>query len=320
MNASSSPAANRGEGRLWVISLGLSLLVNALALAALGFATLRAEITRQGQPPPTSPAAQVTTVQISREMLAAVIPTATLPAAARPRFANTQADQTAATPPTTRGLSGERNTQATRSHTPQPSAPLLPSQVGIQKPAQDLETTENDTQDRSPAEAQPPPPSPAATTLLSGPNPVAVPIPKDPEPKPPIAKPVAPADPALQTAARKAVIVGSISRSGRSALDVTDTPLGRYQATISRAVEQEWKRNCVRHRNFITPGFLTVRFYVEPSGKVRTVQFVGDMVIGEVQKGFTLSSIREATIPPMPAAIRKAYKKEPLEIIFNFYF
>jgi hypothetical protein len=316
MNASSSPAANRGEGRLWVISLGLSLLVNALALAALGFATLRAEITRQIQPPPTSPAAQVTTVQISREMLAAT----TLPAAARPRFANTQADQTAATPPTTRGLSGERNTQATGSHTPLPSAPPLPSQVGIQKPAQDLETTEQDSQDRSPAAAKTLPPSPAATTLLSGPNPVAVPIPKDPEPKPPLAKPVAPADPALQTAARKAVIVGSISRSGRSALDVTDTPLGRYQATISRAVEQEWKRNCVRHRNFITPGFLTVRFYVEPSGKVRTVQFVGDMVIGEVQKGFTLSSIREATIPPMPAAIRKAYKKEPLEIIFNFYF
>jgi hypothetical protein len=312
MNASSSPAANRGEGRLWVISLGLSLLVNALALAALGFATLRAEITRQIQPPPTSPAAQVTTVQISREMLA----TATLPATARPRFANTQADQTAAT----RGLSGERNTQATRSHTPLTSAPPLPSQVGIQKPAQDLETTEQDSQVRSPAAAKTPPPSPAATTLLSGPNPVAVPIPKDPEPKPPLAKPVAPADPALQTAARKAVIVGSISRSGRSALDVTDTPLGRYQATISRAVEQEWKRNCVRHRNFITPGFLTVRFYVEPSGKVRTVQFVGDMVIGEVQKGFTLSSIREATIPPMPAAIRKAYKKEPLEIIFNFYF
>lgn len=301
-----------------MISLGLSLLVNALALAALGFATLRAESTRQIQPPPA--AAQVTTVQISREMLAAVIPAATLPAATRPRFANTQADQATTTPPTTRGLSGERNTQATRSHTPLPSAPLLPSQVGIQKPARDLKTTEQDSQDRSPAEVKTPPPSPAATTLLNGPNPVAIPIPKELEPKPPLAKPVAPADPASQGTARKAVIVGSISRSGRSALDVTDTPLGRYQATISRAVEQEWKRNCVRHRNFITPGFLTVRFYVEPSGKIRTVQFVGDMVIGEVQKGFTLSSIREATIPPMPAAIRKAYKKEPLEIIFNFYF
>lgn len=312
----SSPAVHRGEGRLWVISLGLSLLVNALVLAALGFATLKAEITRQSQPPLTLPATQVTTVRISREMLAAT----TLPVAPRPRFANTQADQATTTPPTTRGLSGERNTQATRSHTPLPSAPLLPSQVGIQKPAQDLETTEQDSQDRSPAEVKTPPPSPAATTLLNGPNPVAIPIPKELEPKPPLAKPVAPADPASQGTARKAVIVGSISRSGRSALDVTDTPLGRYQATISRAVEQEWKRNCVRHRNFITPGFLTVRFYVEPSGKIRTVQFVGDMVIGEVQKGFTLSSIREATIPPMPAAIRKAYKKEPLEIIFNFYF
>jgi hypothetical protein len=119
---------------------------------------------------------------------------------------------------------------------------------------------------------------------------------------------------------RKKAIVGSISRSGRSALDVADSPLGRYQAVISRAVEQEWQRNCVRHRDFITPGFLTVRFFVETSGKVRTVQFVGQMETGEVQKGFTLNSIRDAEIPAMPAAVKKDFAKEPLELIFNFYF
>ena len=89
---------------------------------------------------------------------------------------------------------------------------------------------------------------------------------------------------------------------------------------LSRVVEQEWQRNCVRHRDFITPGFLTVRFFVEPTGKVRTVQFVGTMETGEVQKGFTLSAIRDAAIPAMPAAVKKDFDKEPLELIFNFYF
>ena len=99
-----------------------------------------------------------------------------------------------------------------------------------------------------------------------------------------------------------------------------DSPLGRYQAAIGRAVEQEWQRNCVRHRDYITPGFLTVRFYVEPTGKVRSVMFDGEMQTGEIQKGFTLNSIREAKLPPMPAALRKQFTKEPLELVFNFYF
>jgi hypothetical protein len=184
----------------------------------------------------------------------------------------------------------------------------------------------------------------ASDPLVEGPNPVDTPVPrkldesseikpsvpKNPAqgepapkvaadlPKPPAAKPVN--DPAFSGYQRKAAIVGSISRTGRSALNVADSPLGRYQAVISRAVELEWQRNCVRHRDFITPGYLTVRFFVETSGKVRTVQFVGAMQTGEVQKGFTLSSIRDAEIPAMPPAVKKDFTKEPLELIFNFYF
>lgn len=177
--------------------------------------------------------------------------------------------------------------------------------------------------------------------LLEGPNPVDIPVPKPAEiaeapkgekpslPKP-AEKPTKPeeapkpkraiADPAFSGFQRKAAIQGSISRTGRSSLNVEDSPLGRYQASISRAVEQEWQRNCVRHRDFITPGFLTVRFFVETSGRVKTVQFVGEMETGEVQKGFTLNAIRDAEIPAMPAALKKEYVKEPLELIFNFYF
>ena len=200
--------------------------------------------------------------------------------------------------------------------TPTPPAPMpIPPSPTRRRPAEKPETPGTDD-----AKSAPPP----RETLLEGPNPVDVPVPRETPPRTTKSSPLrrktpkdgraradSPAD-AAETRRdrqarersrassgyqRKTAIVGSISRTGRSALDVEDSPLGRYQAAISRAVEQEWQRNCVRHRDFITPGFLTVRFFVETSGKVRSVQFVGDMETGEVQKGFTLNSIRDADIP-----------------------
>lgn len=133
-------------------------------------------------------------------------------------------------------------------------------------------------------------------------------------PRPPID------DPAFAGNQSKTAIRGNISRSGRSALDVADSPMGRYQSKISRAVELTWQRYCVKHRDFITPGYLTVRFFVQADGSVSSVEFVGDLQTGEVQKGFTLDSIRNAPIPKMPPAVRKEMAGDALELIFNFYF
>ncbi|MBK1881807.1 hypothetical protein JIN85_05240 [Luteolibacter pohnpeiensis] len=140
-----------------------------------------------------------------------------------------------------------------------------------------------------------------------------------PQPEKP-ATPPASGKPGFSGYQRKTAIRGNISRTGRSSHDVADTPLGRYQAAISKAVEREWQLNCVRNRDFIIPGYLTVRFFVEPSGKVRSVEFVGEMETGQIQKGFTLNSIRDAAIPAMPKGVREEYADEPLELIFNFYF
>lgn len=227
--------------------------------------------------------------------------------------------------------------------TPEPPAPPSPPTPVPADPVMAAKPAAADGKADKPAEEEVKPASRPMENLLTGPDPVDVPVPKPEEknelkptpprpaqeaakagskpqetPRPPAAKAID--DPMFRGAQRKTAIVGSISRTGRSALNVTDTPLGRYQAAISRAVELEWQRNCVRHRDFITPGYLTVRFFVEPTGKVRTVQFVGQMETGEVQKGFTLNSIRDAEIPPMPAALKKEYTREPLELIFNFYF
>jgi len=222
---------------------------------------------------------------------------------------------------------GELAAENSTTPSPEEAAAPAPSPAPAQEPTQSV------------AASSPPP----REVLLEGPNPVDVQVPRKtgtgeeikptPEPRPsqventPPApaiagnpKPAATDKPAFRGFQRKTAIVGSISRTGRSSLDVEDTALGRYQAAISRAVELEWQRNCVRHRDFITPGFLTVRFFVETGGKVRSVQFVGDMETGEVQKGFTLNSIRDASIPPMPSTIRKEYAEEPLELVFRFYF
>ncbi len=381
----SASTTHRGDGRLWVIALGLSLLVNTAILGIVGFATLQAEILRKSQPRSAPAASQATTITIFPEMMNAAAAMIVTPSVAaippsKPAYQRTSQDQTTVVPPETRAFIGERNTHATSDRVPDATALPLPSQAGVVKDHQDFETTESDYQDGSLAAGSPAPlpqvlPSPPAAIsdpalaenpvsgekielpgkddfksspppgepLLNGPNPVDVRIPKqitekseikptpqkrpkDGRPAPPataLPKPAAPAasdEPAFRGQQRKAAIVGSISRTGRSALDVADSPLGRYQAIISRAVELEWQRNCVRHRDFITPGFLTVRFYVEPGGRVRTVQFVGEMETGEVQKGFTLNAIRDAKIPAMPPAVKKDFQKELLELIFNFYF
>jgi len=373
-------SAQRGDGRLWAIALGLSLIVNTLILVLLGLASMSSQVFRKDRPlvsTPPPPAEQVIT--IFPETAPATQSTVAIPAAPeKPRFARTTADQSAPRPEKPKFI-GERDTEVTSNRTPSATAPPMPSQAGIDpKNPDDFETTESDYRDGkltsslSPIAAPPLPPEaaldpanaeksssgektetpgkddskstpPPRERLAEGPNPVDIAVPFD-APKSDIVKPTPPKmpkegekatqasdspkpkpqpvfkDPAFSGFQRKTAITGSISRTGKSALAVADSPLGRYQAIISRAVEQEWQRNCVRHRDFITPGFLTVRFFVETSGRVRTVQFVGEMETGEVQKGFTLNSIRDAEIPAMPTALKKEYDKEPLELIFNFYF
>jgi hypothetical protein len=242
---------------------------------------------------------------------------------------------------------GRLTTEAATASPPEPVPPVPPTPVTPPnpQPAPPTETTalENPEIPGTDEERSVPPPP---EKLMEGPNPVDVQVPReitkdetikptpgkrpraDETPPQPLetAKPVespkpkpAP-QPEFKGFQRKTALVGSINRTGRSALDVEDSALGRYGIAISRAVELEFQRNCVRHRDYITPGFLTVRFYVESTGKVRSVHLDGDMSTGEIQKGFTLNSIRNAEIPSMPKTLGREYAKEPLELVFRFYF
>ncbi len=192
----------------------------------------------------------------------------------------------------------------------------------------------------------PPLPEPPMERLAEGPVPVDRRVKESPEPEAPPkpapperteegkekqedqekpVEPTQPASPAPQSPGfrgnqKKTRLEGSISRLGRSALDVEDSLLGRYHASVSRAVEKEWQRNCVRNRDYITPGQLTMRVMLEASGKVRSVGFMEELGVGNIPKGFTLNSIRDAEIPAMPGELKKQLDGEPLELIYRFNF
>jgi hypothetical protein len=209
-------------------------------------------------------------------------------------------------------------------------AEVMPAAAGSPslKPAELLEGTRMvDTPERLETSTV----QPLVTELAGEPAAPGKPVAESP-PERPVAEaapaaPAAPAslpkpssDPAFSGYQEKTKMQGSISRKGKAALDVADSALGRYQAELSRAVELEWQRNCVRYRDLITPGFITVRFVVNSKGKVTTLAFVEAVEVGEVQKGFTVTSIRNAQIPSMPAEVTRELNGEPLELTFNFYF
>ena len=63
-----------------------------------------------------------------------------------------------------------------------------------------------------------------------------------------------------------------------------------------------------------------MRFLGGGDGGGRSVEFREVVGAGEIQKGFTLSSVRSAPIPPMPAELKRELDGDPLELIYNFYF
>lgn len=181
------------------------------------------------------------------------------------------------------------------------STPTLPGDQPVERPKPDEEALK---------------PQPASKPATTNKEVAETPRPELPKPTPK----QDPNEPGFRGNQSKTKLSGSITRKGRSALNVANTPMGRYHSALSRAVEAEWHRNCTKYRDFITPGIITVRFVIAPDSTVRTISVVEMVDAGEVQKGFTLSSIRQAKIPAIPAELKAEIDDEPIELIYNFYF
>ncbi|MEI8039606.1 MAG: hypothetical protein WCJ14_14575, partial [Verrucomicrobiota bacterium] len=156
----SDSSKRRGDGHLWVIALGLSVLANAGLLILGGYAVLEAAVLRQKSVPPTPPPSASVVMIFPETVQAPATPdkspastptTEAAPAGAAqavgPRFARTSADQSAPRPDSP-ALLGERNTRATSERAPAADAPPLPSQAGVAaRDPTEIETTHSDYQD-----------------------------------------------------------------------------------------------------------------------------------------------------------------------------
>jgi hypothetical protein len=127
-------------------------------------------------------------------------------------------------------------------------------------------------------------------------------------------------DPGFRGNQRKTELKGSISRSGRSALNVEAGELGKYHAAIGRAIEKSWQRKVIENSDYIVPGSISLRVVLDPSGKVRSIFTVNEFGIGTIQKGFTHNAIRDAPLPAMPAEVKRELGGEPLVLLYNFIF
>ncbi len=92
-----------------------------------------------------------------------------------------------------------------------------------------------------------------------------------------------------------------------------------YEKAVSAAVEKKWHRNCEIHRDFITPGLISVAFSVAADGSVHDVRINHSNGDTEMTRGFTMDSVKYAGIPPMPPALAASYRSRTLPQVFNFH-
>ena len=124
----------------------------------------------------------------------------------------------------------------------------------------------------------------------------------------------------FQTEQKKVRMRGSLSRRGKSSLDVQNTAVGRYQAQVSRALEREWQKKCMLYREHITPGILTIRFFIDQKGQVSHLRYIDQVESSEIQKGFTINAVRDANYPKMPKDVARELDGDPLELVISFLF
>lgn len=131
-----------------------------------------------------------------------------------------------------------------------------------------------------------------------------------PTPKPPSEKPSFTPETDLSK------VSGTISNRGKAALDVKASELGKYKKKVTQAVERKWHRYRQDHADYATYGSLKIKFKVSERGDVFAIK-ISRNNSNTVMTDFTLRSIIDADIPPMPRKIKELLRGKPLEITYS---
>ena len=108
-------------------------------------------------------------------------------------------------------------------------------------------------------------------------------------------------------------IEGGISNRGKKGVDSIETPIGRYRSAIAKAISQRWNEYVREHMDLITLGTVRVRFYVTKRGKVEDIRVISNSS-SESFATYTIKSIMDAAIPPLPDDVVPLLENGRLEI------
>lgn len=148
MQRDSTQAISAGDGRLWLISSLLALLLLVGALFAFGLLSVSSLLVNRQLPPIKKAPEEQVVIVLAPKPSAATLPSAPPAAPTQPRkFARTSADQNAVAPEKADFI-GDRDTTATSDQIAVPGAPALPSQKGRDpRRPEEMETTESIAQE-----------------------------------------------------------------------------------------------------------------------------------------------------------------------------
>lgn len=201
---------------------------------------------------------------------------------------------------------------------PTPPVPETPELVAQPTP-RPLEPEEVETE---------PTPDPEALALLS-PTPTPTPTPeverepeREPDPQPtPLPTPDRsrpPVDPGgFSPHSERTRISGNISSRGIGALDAEATPLGRYKRILSEAIGSRWYYYVDSRMGLMTIGTVKVAFVVDAGGRIGAVDIVSNTA-NETLATYTIRSVLEAELPPIPEDVVNILDNQRLEVDFSF--
>ncbi len=256
---------------------------------------------------------------------------------AKPAYIETRESQRADTPPENMVFESDKDSRAAALQMAAGDAPL-PTQDGVESPALEFENKEYTpgklaspsapAVQPQPKESTPPEPpaepvsTPRQTTqlaLLEPPKPTTTRRPQTKQPQPavqPQPQQVA-QPPGYQPQTRITRIRGNISNRGRSAVDATATPLGRYKKMLSDAIGSRWYFYVNKQMGLLTMGTVDLHFVVTASGKVQKVEVMRNSS-NESFASCSVRAVMEAEIPPIPKELVPMLENGRIEIDYSF--
>lgn len=126
--------------------------------------------------------------------------------------------------------------------------------------------------------------------------------------------------PGFRTAERRSRSSGTFICGRNPSLNVAATPRGAYEAQVYRRIARSWYFHCDEHRGDILLGSLAVSVCIDSRGLINNLQLLGRRGASVLQQSFTFRSIREASLPPMPEAVKRELGDNLLEIVIIFHF